>query len=119
MTTRQMYRLKVGDIVAHYHKDGRVTMRVIRYVAPATRRSRYPDRRFMVGVVKQVRSRYPGPGTYLYPDDLLERHYQVTGKRVALRGGIDKKVEAWFTARTCVEMEKAGVTQNDVVGVLS
>ncbi len=118
MTAHQMYALRVGDVVARYERDGRATLRVIRGVFPPTKRS--AAHRFNVEVVKQVRSRYPGPTTLLYPDELLSRHYQPTGKRLRLTSRLDKLVARHIAAHGPVDRKDwYCVTQNEVVGVIA
>ncbi len=117
MTVREMRALRVGDVVLRYHRDGRVQQRVIRYVTPPERRG--IGSRFFVACVKQRRSQYPAPITFIYPEELLERDYQPTGKRLSLRSKMDRRIANYIAARTTADMRASGVTQNDVVGVVS
>lgn len=115
MTVRQMNSLRVGDVLLHRQPNGRVRTRVVRECKLAS----YRSEQFMITVVKQRKSQYPSPVTGVYAKDLLKRDYQPTGKRLPLRSRLDKKIFRHIAARNVVEMREAGVTQDDVVGIIS
>ena len=119
-----MLSLRVGDVLMRTRKDGRVSTRVVRHINKNPHRSNL-DGRWFVSCVKQRKSQYPAPVTLLYPVELLTREYMPTGKRMALRSKLDRKIarhcnaSIWKQNRKDFDRDSHCVTQDEVVGVIS